>query len=67
MKSTKPGQLQVALDPCTDTTRYPVQAYLMPAQEGAITITQVRGGVIGFTTAQGATGSFAYATGQFQS
>jgi hypothetical protein len=56
---------QIVIDPCTTPTHYPDVPYLMPSQQGAITMTQVNGDTVNFTTETGGSGNFAYATGQF--
>ncbi len=59
----------IPLDPCKTDPTYQMaskQTFHDPLQQGYLTITSVRGDLVNYQAASGATGSFNYVTGQFQ-
>lgn len=53
-------------DPCAQGPQGQFHTYDSPFQQGALTLTQINGKVVSFTTAAGGTGQFDYLTGQFR-
>jgi len=58
--------LRLDPDPCAPgAAPTQVRSFETPFQHGALTLTSLHGGTVGFTTASGSSGQFNYLTGQF--